>query len=100
MHVSDDDFVKLNISFDQLLIESDEDGLLPEDKAATQALILPVESDSSEDEDAESEDNEEESWSEDAVIHDRFVFAEECGPHADIESCENPIDYFELFVND
>ncbi|KAE9545971.1 hypothetical protein FO519_010817, partial [Halicephalobus sp. NKZ332] len=75
MHVSDDDFVELNTSFDQLLIESDEDGPLSEDEAATQALILPVESDSSED--AESEDDEEESWSEDAVIHDRFVFAEE-----------------------
>ena len=70
MHVSDD-FVKLNISFDQLLIENDEDGLLPEDEATTQALILPMKSDSSEDEDAESEDNEGESWSEDAVIHGR-----------------------------
>ncbi|PIO63845.1 hypothetical protein TELCIR_14541, partial [Teladorsagia circumcincta] len=54
----------------------------------------------SDDESSDEEDEEEEAWPEDVVGYDRFAFAEECGPHMDVEECEEPSDYFELFLND
>ena len=85
MDDSDDDFAKLNRSFDELLIESDEEEPFVNDEPAVQSLIVLVESDSSEnDEDDESGHDEEETWTEDAIIHDQFSFIEEYGSHADV----------------
>ena len=101
MNGSDDDFAELNRSFDELLIESDEEGPFVDDDTAPQGLIVPMESDSSEDEDDdESDHDEEETWTEDAIIHNQFPFVEEYGPHVDVQNCETPIDYFCLFLND
>ena len=101
MDGSDDNFTELNRSFDELLIESDEEGPFVGDYTAAQSLIVPIESDSSEDEDDdESDHDEKKTWTEEAIIHDQFPFVEEYGPHVDVQGCETPIDYFYLFLDD
>ncbi|KAK6736929.1 hypothetical protein RB195_019553 [Necator americanus] len=77
MNAPYEEFAKLNRGFDELLAESNDEENLADDEATVQNLIVPVESDSSEDDDGydESDDDKEEMWAEDAVIHDRFTFA-------------------------
>jgi hypothetical protein len=101
-----DEVGDLNWSFDDLLINSDDEEPVPDDDdvPAAQSLVVPVQYDSDDDSEYEEEDpdkgEEEETWVEDATTHDRFAFTEECGIHADVQSCEVPIDYFQLFLTD
>ncbi|KAK5973734.1 hypothetical protein GCK32_010462 [Trichostrongylus colubriformis] len=97
------DLIELNANFDDLLIDSDDyEPVLDEDTAA-QALVVPVDYDTDDDSVYEETSGEEEiqvTWTDETTKFDRFVFAEDCGPHAEVESCDNPIDYFQLFLND
>ncbi|KAK5979627.1 PiggyBac transposable element-derived protein 4 [Trichostrongylus colubriformis] len=69
----------------------------------TQPLVVPVDYDTDDDSVYEETSGEEENqvtWTDKPTKFDRFVFAEDCGPHADVESCDNPMDYFQLFLNE
>ena len=99
MDGSNGDFAELNKSFDELLIENDEEGPFVDNEAAAQSLIVPMKSDSAEDDD-ESDHDKEKTWTEDTIIHDQFPFVEEYGRYVDVQGCETPIDYFYFFVDD
>uniref|UniRef100_A0A0N4WU61 DDE_Tnp_1_7 domain-containing protein n=1 Tax=Haemonchus placei TaxID=6290 RepID=A0A0N4WU61_HAEPC len=76
----------------------EDETLLNED--SVQPLVVPVQYDSSEDDEHEDdcEEDDEQSWDEDVIPYDRFVFAEESGPDDSAQNCTRPIDCYQLFL--
>ncbi|XGW33875.1 hypothetical protein V3C99_017952 [Haemonchus contortus] len=85
------------LDFDALLIASDE-----EEQGTTEdevdEVLRRTESDGSEEEDSDNESTS--SWSSDISPHDPWIFSGSCGPDDEVLSCQEPIDFFELFLND
>ncbi|XGW33830.1 hypothetical protein V3C99_017916 [Haemonchus contortus] len=85
------------LDFDALLIASDE-----EEQGTTEdevdEVLRRTESDGSEEEDSDDESTS--SWSSDISPHDPWIFSGSCGPDDEVLSCQEPIDFFELFLND
>ncbi|XGW17011.1 hypothetical protein V3C99_001996 [Haemonchus contortus] len=100
-----DDFAGQYGSSDDSFGEEDET-LLNDD--SVQLLVVPVQYDSSADDEHEDdcEEDDEQSWDEVAIPYDRFVFAEESGPDDSVQSgpddsvqnCTRPIDCYQLFL--
>ncbi|XGW14066.1 hypothetical protein V3C99_000398, partial [Haemonchus contortus] len=85
------------LDFDALLIASDE-----EEQGTTEdevdEVLRRTESDESEEEDSDNESTS--SWSSDTSPHDPWIFSGSCFPDDEVPSCQEPIDFFELFLND
>ncbi|XGW29177.1 hypothetical protein V3C99_008744 [Haemonchus contortus] len=85
------------LDFDALLVASDEEEQgTTEDEVAE--VLRRTESDESEEEDSDDESTS--SWSSDISPHDPWIFSGRRGPDDEVLSCQEPIDFFELFLKD
>uniref|UniRef100_A0A7I4Z224 DDE_Tnp_1_7 domain-containing protein n=1 Tax=Haemonchus contortus TaxID=6289 RepID=A0A7I4Z224_HAECO len=99
-----DDAALLERCFDDLLLESDAEDLYEpeEEEGLVAAVVRDLEDfdthDTDEgDSDSDTEDN---IWTDDACCNDRWVFNEPTGAHQDVEYCETPLDFYELFFSE
>uniref|UniRef100_A0A0N4W9V8 DDE_Tnp_1_7 domain-containing protein n=1 Tax=Haemonchus placei TaxID=6290 RepID=A0A0N4W9V8_HAEPC len=83
-----DDFARPYGSSDESASIGEENETLL-NKDSVQPLVVPVQYDSSEDDEHEDdcEEDDEQSWDEVAIPYDRFVFTEENGPDDSVQNC-------------
>ena len=91
----------LDECFSKLLLDSDSEDLSDVNDDIQDALVFrdERESDSESDRSAISNTVSEESWISDCEPSDRFKFTEQTGPTTEVFLCEEPIDFYELFLN-
>ncbi|KAK6046117.1 hypothetical protein COOONC_16378, partial [Cooperia oncophora] len=98
------DIDELNETFDELLLDSDAevpDGVDADDM--TPAVVPDTEADESDSDvsDYDSNDEEEENtWRNDAQEHERWTFSESVGAAPEVDNCETPLQFYELFFSE
>ena len=97
----ENDESELDRRFTRLLMESEDEEDQNDADGDEHTLVMPVdEDDSSESEESDVEDINEESWESEFEAYDRWNFNEDSGCHDDVLKCVEPIDYYQLFLND
>ncbi|KAK6040044.1 hypothetical protein COOONC_22451, partial [Cooperia oncophora] len=96
------DIDEINQSFDELLLDSDAEATSSMEGDDMAPAVVP-DSDSDELDSEVSDDDEEEAentWEDEAQKYDRWTFSEPVGLSAEVENCETPLQFYELFFSE
>lgn len=85
---------ELDQSLEKLLIVTENDS------AILKYIKNEVLSDSSSSDEEDLIDNNEEGWSETILKPQRWIFEDKCGLSEEAENCAEPIDFYQLFIDD